>query len=162
MITKLFVRPVYSILGKNIRSLSSEANNFVLADEVGDKGVLKMNRPQAFNATNLDMLEKLLTTIQKWSDTKSLIIVKGVPGKAFSAGGDLRAVVANKDNPNYGRGIWRTEYVMNHTVANLKIPYVALIDGVFLDYHLKYYNYSLLNMISSKLILTRAGFPDFR
>lgn len=129
MITKLFVRPVCSILGKGIRSMGTEANNFVLVDEVGDKGILTLNRPEAFNATNLEMLEKLLTTMQKWSDSKSLIIVKGVPDKAFSAGGDLREVVANKDNPSFGKVFWKTENIMNYMVGNIKIPYIAFIDG---------------------------------
>lgn len=129
MISKIYLRPVCSTLRKNTRLIASEANNFVIAEDVGDKGILTMNRPKAMNATNLEMLLKLLTTIQKWSNTKSLIIVKGVPGRAFSAGGDLRAIVANKDNPSYGKGVWKTEFVMNHTVANLKIPYVAFIDG---------------------------------
>lgn len=133
MIAKLFVRPVAgSVLRQVTRSMASgmEANQFIVAEEVGDKGILTINRPKAFNATDLGMLETLLKTMQKWNDTKSLIIVKGVPGKCFSAGGDLRSIVANKDNPNYGKALWKTEYVMNYTVANFKIPYVAFIDGV--------------------------------
>lgn len=131
MYKKLFIRPVCSkLIRNNTRSIGTEANKFILSNDVGDKGILTINRPDAFNATNVDMLKKLLTTIQKWSDEKSLIIVKGVPGKAFSAGGDLKAVVANKDNPVYGKDLWKTEYVMNHTVASLKIPYIAFIDGV--------------------------------
>lgn len=129
MIAKLFVRRLCSTLRKNTRLIASDVNNFVVAEEVNDKGILTMNRPKAMNATNLEMLQKLLATIQKWSNTKSLIIIKGVPGKTFSAGGDLRAIVANKDNPSYGKGVWKTVNVMNHTIANLKIPYVAFIDG---------------------------------
>lgn len=129
MIAKLFIRSVCSTLRKNTRQTATDANNFVIAEEVGDKGIITMNRPKAMNATNLEMLQKLLTTIQKWSNIKSLIIVKGVPGKAFSAGGDLRSIVANKENPSYGKGVWKTEYEMNHTIANLETPYVAFIDG---------------------------------
>lgn len=102
-------------------------NDFVLAHEISDKGVLTLNRPKALNATNLVMLETLLANIQKWSNQKSLIIVKNV-GKGFSAGGDLRSIV--ESDANYGRIVFRTEYIMNHTIANLKTPYVALINGI--------------------------------
>ncbi|XP_055304741.1 3-hydroxyisobutyryl-CoA hydrolase, mitochondrial-like [Sitodiplosis mosellana] len=130
MIAKLFNRPVCAILRISTRFKATEANNYVVAKEVGDKGILTLNRPNALNAINIDMLKILAATIQKWSDTKSLIIVKGLPGIAFSAGGDLIGFDVNKDNPNYGREVWQTELVMNHTIANMKIPYVALIDGV--------------------------------
>lgn len=58
-----------------------------------------------------------------------MIIVKGAGGKAFCAGGDVRTIV-EADTPDVGRKFFGTEYVMNHTIGNLKIPYVALIDGI--------------------------------
>ena len=128
MIGRIFIRPACSILSKNARFKSTEASKYVVTEEVGDKGILMLNRPNALNALKLDMLKTISTTIQKWSDTKSLIIVKGIPGVAFSAGGDLKAF--EPDNPNYGRDVWQTVFSMIHTVANMKTPYVAFIDGV--------------------------------
>ena len=130
MIGKLIVRPACSILRKNARFKTTEASKYVVTEEVGDKGILTLNRPNALNAVNLDMLRIISATIQKWSDTKSLIIVKGIPGVAFCSGGDLKAFDANKNNPNYGQGVWQTEYAMVHSIANMRAPYVAFIDGV--------------------------------
>lgn len=131
MISKLFIRSVPS-LWKNPKLLlnitRSLSNEFVRVDEVGDKGVLTLNRPKALNATNLDMLETLSKNIKKWNNTKSMIIVKGVAGKAFSAGGDLRSLV--ESSSDVGRNIFRTEYEMNYIIANLETPYIAFIDGV--------------------------------
>lgn len=133
MLRKSLLRPLFSKLDCNSMRLMTTttntlaANDLVLAHEINDKGVLTINRPKALNATNLAMLEKLLVNIQKWNNQKSLIIVKNV-GKGFSAGGDLRSIV--ESDTNYGRIVFRTEYIMNHTIANLNTPYVALINGI--------------------------------
>lgn len=104
-------------------------SNLVLAEEVGDKGIITLNRPKALNAGNLEMVHKIGHYIQKWHDTKSLILIKGAGGKAFCAGGDVRSLV-EADTPEVGKKFFGTEYVMNYMIGNLKIPYVALIDGI--------------------------------
>lgn len=103
--------------------------DLVLAEEVGDKGILTLNRPKALNAINYEMVHKLTRVLDKWHNTKSLIIVKGTGGKAFCAGGDVRTIV-EADTPEVGKTFFGTEYVMNHTIGNLQIPYVAFIDGI--------------------------------
>ncbi|XP_031627285.1 3-hydroxyisobutyryl-CoA hydrolase, mitochondrial-like [Contarinia nasturtii] len=132
MAAKLFIRLFPSSVWKNLKSITnitrSLSNDYVRVDEVGDKGILMLNRGNAMNATNLDMLETLSTNIKNWSNQKSLIIVKGVAGKAFSAGGDLRSLVESSSDVR--RKIFRTEYEMNHVIANLETPYIAFIDGV--------------------------------
>ena len=130
MIGKILVRPACSILRTNARLIATEANNYILAEDVGDKGILKFNRPQAMNASNLEMVEKVLSTVQKWSAAKSLIVVKGTPGKVFSSGGDMKSIIAIKDNPEHGSSFWKKVLVTNYTIANMKIPYVAFIDGI--------------------------------
>lgn len=133
MIVKLMLRSVSSILRNNTRMMASTAglpaSDLVLAEEVGDKGILTLNRPKALNAANFEMVNKFAAAIDKWHNTKSMIIVKGAGGKAFCAGGDVRTIV-EADSPDVGRKFFGTEYVMNHMIGNLKIPYVALIDGI--------------------------------
>lgn len=131
MIRKSSLWPVFSQPRSNSRLMTTATktptDDFVLAQEIGDKGVLTLNRPKTLNATNLDMLEKLSTNIHKWNGTKSLIIVKNV-GKGFSAGGDLRSLI--ESDASYGRNVFRTEYVMNATIPKLKTPYISIIDGL--------------------------------
>lgn len=105
------------------------STDLVLCEEINGKGIAMLNRPKALNAGNLEMVEKLAAAINKWQNTMSLIIVKGAGEKAFCAGGDVRTIV-EADTPEVGCKFFRTEYTMNHMIGSLKIPYVALIDGI--------------------------------
>lgn len=104
--------------------------NFVLAEEIGDKGILTLNRPEALNTLRYDMLRKISACISEWRDTKSLILIKGNGGKAFCAGGDLKPKPEVKDRYANGRLVSRTIYQLIYMIESLKIPYVALIDGI--------------------------------
>lgn len=103
--------------------------NLVLAEEFGDKGIITLNRPKALNAINQEMAIKIATCIRKWQNTKSLIIIKGNGGKAFSAGGDVKATVAATDPYEVGRIRCRTMFPVNYAIGNMKTPFVAFIDG---------------------------------
>lgn len=105
------------------------STDFVLCEEINGKGLAILNRPKALNATNYEMVEKFSAAIKKWQNTMSLIVVKGAGEKAFCAGGDVRSIV-EAGTPDVGRKFFGTEYTMNHMIGNLKIPYVALIDGI--------------------------------
>lgn len=133
MIAKLMLRPVSSVLRNNTRLMASSTalpvSDLVLTEEFGDKAVLTLNRPKALNAANFEMVNKFAMAIDKWHNTKSLIIVKGAGEKAFCAGGDVRTIV-EADSSDVGRKFFGTEYVMNHMIGNLKIPYIALMDGI--------------------------------
>lgn len=118
---------------KNIRRMatitSTPSTSLVLSEEINDKGVLTLNRPKALNAVNYEMVEKVHVQLRQWQKTKSLILIKGAGEKAFCAGGDVRTIVEAKD-PSLGRNFFRTEYMTNYMIGTLKIPYVALIDGI--------------------------------
>lgn len=103
--------------------------DFVLCEEINGKGIATLNRPKVLNAVNFEMVEKMLAALTKWQNTMSLIIVKGAGEKAFCAGGDVRTIV-EADTSEVGKKFFATEYTMNYTIGNLKIPYIALIDGI--------------------------------
>ncbi|XP_055304663.1 3-hydroxyisobutyryl-CoA hydrolase, mitochondrial-like isoform X2 [Sitodiplosis mosellana] len=134
MIHKLLSRPVLSkLLQNNIRLMATgkelPATDLVLAEEIGDKGLLTLNRPKALNSCNFEMVNKVGIALDNWKNTKSIIIIKGVGGKAFCAGGDVKTIV-EADTPEVGKKFFGTEYVMNYDIGTLTIPYVALIDGI--------------------------------
>lgn len=130
MITRI-LRPLASRV-PNITRLRCFATfpdtEFVLAKDVGDKGVLIYNRPQVLNAKNLDMEHKIEHFLNKWKNTKSMIIIKSNCKKAFCVGGDLKGM--SKAADGYGEEVFKIEYVTNHIIGSLTIPYVALIDGI--------------------------------
>lgn len=133
MASKFLLHPVYSQIRNNSRHITTASKGFretdyVLAEEMGDKGVLILNRPKALNALNCEMIDKLSTTIEKWQTSKSMIIVKS-NGNAFSAGGDVTSVV-QADTPEFGKRLFRHGYAMHYMISKLPIPYITLNDGV--------------------------------
>lgn len=112
------------------------ASDVVLTQEIGDKGVLILNRPKARNALDLEMINKLSSIIEKWQSSKSMIIVKSSLENIFCAGGDV-ATIARADTYECGRMIFLHGYTLDFVIANLKIPYIVLMNGDF-SYDLKY------------------------
>lgn len=135
MASKFLLRPVCSQIRHNTRHITTASKGFretdyVLAEEVGDKGVLMLNRPKALNAINVAMIDKLSATIEKWQSSKSMIIVKSaLAGKVFSAGGDVTSVV-QAETPEMGNAIFTHGYAMHYMISKLSIPYITLNDGV--------------------------------
>jgi enoyl-CoA hydratase len=106
----------------------------ILLDRRGSAGVVTLNRPAALNAVNRGMVRALAAALERWrhDDAVSRIVVTAAGGKAFSAGGDLRAIY---DAGRAGRqqeslDFWREEYALNAAIRRYPKPYVALIDGI--------------------------------
>ncbi|CAB3369480.1 Hypothetical predicted protein [Cloeon dipterum] len=109
----------------------STATDEVLFQTIGDRGVITLNRPKALNALNLNMIKSITPTLDQWDKDKSAIIIKGAGEKAFCAGGDVRAVTeAAKVGDSFASDFFRVEYQLNALINRLKVPYVALIDGI--------------------------------
>lgn len=113
--------------------MSSQPEPEVLMQRVGRAGVITMNRPKVLNALNLNMIRQIYPQLKEWeadSDT-DLVIIKAVGGKAFCAGGDIRAVTeAGKVGDPLSEDFFREEYILNHAIGTCKKPYIALIDGI--------------------------------
>lgn len=134
MYRKMIIR---SLIGQNGRfmgtasplpSASDHSLKEVLVEEFNDKALFTINRPKALNAANYEMLSRFEEAIREWKDTKSLIIIKGSGEKAFSAGGDLQALAGSSKSRVLDT--FKTSYTSNYLVGKLKIPFVALIDGI--------------------------------
>jgi 3-hydroxyisobutyryl-CoA hydrolase len=112
---------------------SNKNRDEVLLDTIGNKALITLNRPKALNALNLSMIRKITPALHQWEeDEKVLVLIKGIGGKAFCAGGDVRSIVESKNDPNntLSRDFFREEYQLNHLISTLDIPYIALIDGI--------------------------------
>ncbi len=100
----------------------------------GQAGTLMMNRPKALNALDLEMIRGFQRALDAWRDDPSvkLAILEGAGGKAFCAGGDVRAVreaaIAGDRAPV--RAFFSEEYAVNQGIADFPKPWVSLIDGV--------------------------------
>lgn len=108
-------------------SKDPQGASWVITEDVRDKGIITLNRPEALNALNFEMARELDAIIRSWQHTKSVIIIKGRGGKAFCAGGDAKANI--KLSSVFGP-LCRIVDPLCFMIANLKIPYIAFIDGV--------------------------------
>ncbi|NXQ09649.1 HIBCH protein, partial [Peucedramus taeniatus] len=105
----------------------------VLLEKKGGAGIITLNRPKALNALNLPMIQKIYPQIKTWEQDPEtfLIIIKGTGGKAFCAGGDIRAITeAGKVGDKLIQDFFMGEYRLNNAIGTCKKPYVALIDGI--------------------------------
>lgn len=112
----------------------SEPQPEILFERRGAAGVITLNRPQALNAVTLGMVRALTRTLLDWQHDPAItrVIVTAAGGRAFSAGGDIRALY---DLGVAGRhaemlAFWREEYTLNAMIKRYRKPYVALIDGI--------------------------------
>uniref|UniRef100_UPI003AAB74B8 3-hydroxyisobutyryl-CoA hydrolase, mitochondrial isoform X2 n=1 Tax=Centroberyx gerrardi TaxID=166262 RepID=UPI003AAB74B8 len=113
--------------------MSSQAAPEVLLENVGNAGVITLNRPKVLNALNLPMIRHIYPQLKKWEkdDETDLVIIKGAGGKAFCAGGDIRVVTeAGKVGDPLAQDFFHEEYLLNNVIGNYKKPYIALIDGI--------------------------------
>ncbi|KAM7407834.1 hypothetical protein PAMA_003547 [Pampus argenteus] len=113
--------------------MSSYVEQEVLAEKVGRAGVITMNRPKVLNALNLTMIRQIYPQLKKWEQDSEtdIVIIKGAGGKAFCAGGDIRAVTeAGKVGDSLAQDFFREEYILNNLIGACRKPYIALIDGI--------------------------------
>ncbi|QSQ16517.1 enoyl-CoA hydratase/isomerase family protein [Myxococcus landrumensis] len=145
----------------------------VLMEMRGAVGVVTLNRPKALNALNLEMCQALLPQLESWAADPALkaVVIRGAGGRAFCAGGDVRAVAASlTESPPPGhermsREFFRAEYALNHRIHHLGKPYVSLVDGICMGGGLGLSIHGAYRVVTEKLVLampeTALGlFPD--
>ncbi|KAM7048995.1 3-hydroxyisobutyryl-CoA hydrolase, mitochondrial [Acridotheres tristis] len=114
-------------------SKQTDSTAEVLLEKKGGAGIITLNRPKTLNALNISMIQQIYPQIKTWEQDPEtfLIIIKGTGGKAFCAGGDIRAITeAGKAGTKMTQDFFRSEYRLNNAVGTCKKPYVALIDGI--------------------------------
>lgn len=91
--------------------------------------VLRLNRPQALNALNADMIAQFSSRLDDVaaSSARALLIV-GDGGKAFSAGADVKELLGQDSDAQ--RSTARRGQAAFAKLDSLGIPSVAVIDGV--------------------------------
>ena len=106
----------------------------ILFERRGAAGLVALNRPQALNAVTLGMVRALTDQLAQWAadPAVSRVVVSAAGGRAFSAGGDIRALYDLGRAGRYDEMLpfWREEYALNAMIKRYPKPYVALIDGI--------------------------------
>lgn len=100
----------------------------------GRIGRVLLNRPRALNALDLEMIRGIATALEAWRELPEVhaILIEGAGGRAFCAGGDIRAVreAALAEDSIAVETFFADEYALNEAIARYPKPYIALIDGV--------------------------------
>jgi enoyl-CoA hydratase len=106
----------------------------ILFERRGAAGLVTLNRPQTLNAVTHGMLRALRAQLDDWAqdDSVTRVVVRAAGGRAFCAGGDLRAL---DEQGRAGRQeealvFFREEYALNAAIKRYPKPYIALIDGI--------------------------------
>ncbi|WP_417694954.1 enoyl-CoA hydratase/isomerase family protein [Roseibium sp.] len=105
----------------------------ILYEKRGGLGLAVLNRPKALNALNHHMVLSFSAQLDLWEKDPEIRVVclMGSGGKAFCAGGDIRAIYDARQNGDpIPTEFFRDEYRLNDQIARYSKPYVALIDGI--------------------------------
>ncbi|MCX7122057.1 MAG: enoyl-CoA hydratase/isomerase family protein [Gammaproteobacteria bacterium] len=96
-------------------------------------GKITLNRPQALNALNGDMFLHLEEQLKAWAKDDSIkaVLIRSNCEKAFSAGGDLRAIYDARAQPaSVISAYFCAEYDINRIIFHYPKPYIALTQGI--------------------------------
>lgn len=98
-------------------------------------GSIGLNNPRALNALTLGMLQSMQAKLLEWRAREDVIcvVLHADSGKAFCAGGDVKALVSGLDSgPNLGIGAeyFATEYFVDYLIHAYPKPTVCWADGI--------------------------------
>jgi enoyl-CoA hydratase len=106
----------------------------VVTSRVGQAGHILLNRPRILNALDGVMIDLIADALAAWRDDPAveLVVIEGAGGRAFCAGGDIRAIRAASVEKRHDEiaAFFTAEYTLNRDIAEYPKPYVALIDGI--------------------------------
>jgi enoyl-CoA hydratase/carnithine racemase len=105
----------------------------VLFEMHGAIAVATLNRPAALNALTFEMIGQLRAWLKRSAcDPKvRAIVLRGAGGKAFCAGGDIRALYQSfRESGTLHRDFFVAEYRLDYLLHRYPKPYVVLMDGI--------------------------------
>jgi enoyl-CoA hydratase len=111
-----------------------QAEPSVVSRIEGRAGIILLNRPRALNALDQGMIDSLAEAASRFAADPAidLVVLEGAGGRAFCAGGDVRAIRSAAlagDTATIER-FFSAEYGLNRMIAEFPKPWISLIDGV--------------------------------
>ena len=141
----------------------------VLYAKEGVLGRIRLNRPRAINALNLDMVTSMTRQLQEWAndDGVAAVALDGAGDRGLCAGGDIRALRQSIIDAGADTAIefWKHEYRLNALIAEYAKPFVAYMNGVTMGGGIGVSGYASLRLATadSKIAMPETGigfFPD--
>jgi enoyl-CoA hydratase/carnithine racemase len=132
----------------------------LLSEVRGHVATVTLNRPAALNALSFDMLKELAALLDAWEGDERVrtIVLRGAGGKAFCAGGDVRALregflAGSRLHQEY----FTLEYALDYRIHTYPKTVVALIDGIVMGGGMGISQGAALRIVGSR---TRMAMPE--
>jgi enoyl-CoA hydratase len=148
------------VMGSELRTGQDQAvEQPVLYEQVGAVGLLTLNRPQALNAMNVEMLETLLAFQGKIEGDHSIrvVVLRASGEKAFCVGADLKGRAKDYDSGSSQDQLGVLVRKVFRGFEQLQTPVIAMIAGYALGGGLELALACDLRIASDK---ARFGFPE--
>jgi enoyl-CoA hydratase len=101
----------------------------LIAESLGPVRLLKINRPKALNAINIELISELHDELQavETSQTLRAVVITGAGERAFAAGADITELtsLSPADAVQYSRH----GQAMMQSMAALSVPVIAAVNG---------------------------------
>lgn len=132
-------------------------------------GRLTLNRPEAINAVDLDMVRSLIAALEDWRTDPDVqaVLLDGAGDRGLCAGGDVRLLREQTVAGEFDRveEFFHAEYHLNALIDEYPRPFVAFMDGVTMGGGIGVSAHGSVRVVTerSKLAMpeTRIGFtPD--
>ena len=105
----------------------------LLAELRGTVATVTLNRPEALNALSFGMLRGLAAWLDAWEKDERVrtVVLRGAGGKAFCAGGDIRALHDGaRSGGDAHHGFFAFEYALDYRIHTYPKAIVAVMDGI--------------------------------
>ena len=99
----------------------------------GRVGRMRLNRPKAIHALNLNMVHAMTNALISWRDDPrvELILIDHAEGRGFCAGGDVVSIAKSAGGHGAaGDAFFYQEYRMNHLMYTYTKPGIVFMDGI--------------------------------
>lgn len=112
--------------------MSGTAPPRLLVEDHDGLSIATLNRPEALNALDLELLQELT----RWRDAADrdkavdALFIRGAGNRAFCAGGDIRAVWAHRGDDAFMDAVYRVEYLLDDAIDRAAKPIVAWMSGI--------------------------------
>jgi enoyl-CoA hydratase len=132
-------------------------------------GVITLQRGGALNALTIEMAEIMTSALQDWKADPAIhvVVIQSADPKAFSSGGDIKAVYNEIQQKNFGHvgRFYQTAYALGSLIANYPKPCLSLLHGIAMGGGLGVAMHSKFRVVAEDAVMampeTAIGFfPD--
>ncbi|GAB2964896.1 3-hydroxyisobutyryl-CoA hydrolase [Amycolatopsis acidiphila] len=122
----------------------------------GVLGRITLDRPEALNALDLEMIQGMRGALDAWEDDSRVraVVLDGAGDRAFCAGGDIAVVHRSaRTDPGLARRLWRAEYRLDARLARYPKPVVAIMDGITMGGGMGIGCHAALRIVTERAVL---------